>query len=354
MSRQSPLSGPAARPRRRAATSQATQGAPAPRGLVSALFVSSTAWGALAFAAASGLGCSHAAPRAAQAAPAPAPSPLPSLAEPPRSAPVVATAEMTEPAPAPPRLGWVMPVDHGVRADRAGGGQFLAPRTHGRHNGVDLLAPLGTPVLAACDGVARAGTLGGYGKYVALVCELPPEWGGAHLSLFYSHLSAQEVGAERVRVALGQPLGAVGKTGNAAGPSVMPHLHLELIVHPSAEEARRETHSGRDQSNNPAADALLSQLDERCLRPLGLTSRQPLRRERRLDPYLVLGCLGATKPAYQRPSGELAGASFPWQDYYRARGGDPEPVLFRAESSAPVHTAAWLQRESRELRAGTP
>ncbi len=349
MSWQSPLSGVAAPPQRCAAVVRASSGH-----TLSARRVRVAAWGALTVSSVVALACSHAPPRAAHAAPAPVLSPPPLAAAEPPSSPVVAPLEMTEQAPPPPRLGWVMPVDHGVRADRAGGGQFLAPRTHGRHNGVDLLAPLGTPVLAACDGVARAGTLGGYGKYVALVCELPPAWGGAHLSLFYSHLSAQEVGSERVQVTLGQPLGAVGKTGNAAGPSVMPHLHLELIVHPSAEEARRETHSGRDQSNNPAADALLSQLDERCLQPLGLTSRQPLRRERRLDPYLVLGCLGAAKPAYQRPRGELAGASFPWQDYYRARGGDPEPVLFHAESPAPAPAAAWLQEGSRQLQAGAP
>lgn len=225
--------------------------------------------------------------------------------------------------------GWVMAIDYGIRADKSGQGQFLAPRYHGKHNGVDLLAPLGTPVLAACAGKATRGVMGGYGKWVKLVCRLPSEWVDGYVSLFYSHLSVQAtLGEAGQDVKLGDTLGRVGKTGNAAGASIMPHLHLELIVHASEAAALAETHSGRDQSNDPAADALIKRLDERCLEPLGLKARSGMRRERRLDPYLVLGCLGAEKPAYQAAPGALRGASSPWHEHYDARGTDPDSAPF--------------------------
>ncbi len=229
---------------------------------------------------------------------------------------------------APPSVGWVLPVDHGIRADKAGQGQFLAPRYHGKHNGVDLLAPIGTPVLAACAGEAIQGVLGGYGRVVKLVCPLPADWGKGYLSLFYSHLSKQLLTTDvYTRVELGQELGAVGKSGNASGASVMPHLHLELIVHPTERAAKDETHSGRDQSDNQAAGALVAQIEERCLAPAGVELSAGMRRHRRLDPYVVLSCMGAKKPALTPANGALRGASTPWHALYTARESNPDITL---------------------------
>lgn len=96
-----------------------------------------------------------------------------------------------------------------------------APRDGGRrsHEGVDIFAPRGTPVIAARDGIVRrAGTqrLGG------LVVWLRDERGYSH---YYAHLSAQLVGrGDRVRA--GDTLGLVGNTGNAR--TTPPHLHFGL------------------------------------------------------------------------------------------------------------------------------
>lgn len=93
------------------------------------------------------------------------------------------------------------------------------PRGGGRrHEGVDIFAPRGTPVLAATDGVivsVRHTPIGGK------VIWMRPD--GEDLELYYAHLDRQDVRpGERVRA--GDRIGLVGNTGNARGTS--PHLHF--------------------------------------------------------------------------------------------------------------------------------
>jgi murein DD-endopeptidase MepM/ murein hydrolase activator NlpD len=87
------------------------------------------------------------------------------------------------------------------------------------HDGVDLAAPYGTPVVAAADGrVVTAGWRGGYGREVKLSSP-----GG--IETIYGHMSrlAVAVGASVQR---GQVIGYVGSTGLSTGP----HLHYEVHV----------------------------------------------------------------------------------------------------------------------------
>ena len=93
-----------------------------------------------------------------------------------------------------------------------------APRgTDRRHEGVDIFAPRGTPVLASTEGVVtRVGTNRLGGKVVWVV---GPD-GHRH---YYSHLDEQAELSVGQRVAVGTPLGTVGTTGNARGTP--PHLH---------------------------------------------------------------------------------------------------------------------------------
>jgi murein DD-endopeptidase MepM/ murein hydrolase activator NlpD len=84
------------------------------------------------------------------------------------------------------------------------------------HEGVDVAAPEGTPVRAVMGGTVRfAGEQGGYGNVVYL------DHGGS--ITVYAHL--RSIAVERgARVAHGQVIGEVGRTGSASGP----HLHLEV------------------------------------------------------------------------------------------------------------------------------
>jgi murein DD-endopeptidase MepM/ murein hydrolase activator NlpD len=89
------------------------------------------------------------------------------------------------------------------------------------HTGVDWAAPVGTPIIAAGNGVIeKAGWAGGYGKQIMI-----RHANGYETS--YNHQSAFAKGmAPGVRVRQGQVIGYLGQTGLATGP----HLHYELIV----------------------------------------------------------------------------------------------------------------------------
>lgn len=86
------------------------------------------------------------------------------------------------------------------------------------HKGVDIAAPMGTPVLAAAEArVFRIGSdPGGYGNFV----ELTHPNG---MTSFYAHLSRIDVASGDV-VPSGYRIGLVGSTGYSTGP----HLHFEI------------------------------------------------------------------------------------------------------------------------------
>lgn len=129
----------------------------------------------------------------------PIPSPAPTPASPTRRVP----GGQQEPPLAWPLEG-VLYGRYGVRAGR-------------RHDGIDIAAPEGTPVLAAADGtVIYAGEQSGYGSIVIV----------RHadgLVTLYAHNSRLLV-EDGDRVRRGQPVARVGQTGRTTGP----HLHFEV------------------------------------------------------------------------------------------------------------------------------
>lgn len=83
-----------------------------------------------------------------------------------------------------------------------------------RHEGVDMEAPRGTPVLAVRDGAAefKRSNLGGNAIWLATP---------SGERFYYAHLDAWE--GESRSVDAGEVIGYVGQTGNARGD----HLHFE-------------------------------------------------------------------------------------------------------------------------------
>ena len=93
--------------------------------------------------------------------------------------------------------------------------------TQGLHanNGVDMAAPLGTPIRAAAAGrvsFARTGWNGGYGNLV--IIDHP---NGTQTLYSHQHKIAVYTGEN---VSQGQTIGYVGSTGRSTGP----HLHFEV------------------------------------------------------------------------------------------------------------------------------
>jgi len=87
------------------------------------------------------------------------------------------------------------------------------------HAGVDIAAPLGTPIHALTDGIVEDfGIKAGYGRFVEI--DLP-----SGLVTFYAHLSAPSADLKSGEaMKAGSVVGYVGSSGDATGP----HLHLEV------------------------------------------------------------------------------------------------------------------------------
>ena len=118
-----------------------------------------------------------------------------------------------------------IPAGGGVARPVAGGrltSPFGVSRYGGMHSGIDLAAPMGTPVYAYRDGVVtRAGwnsLAGRTGIGIVLA-----HAGG--MGSYYGHLSQALVHAGQT-VKAGQNIGRVGSTGNSTGP----HLHWEISL----------------------------------------------------------------------------------------------------------------------------
>jgi murein DD-endopeptidase MepM/ murein hydrolase activator NlpD len=104
---------------------------------------------------------------------------------------------------------------------------FDEGRDAGRvHRALDILAPRGTPVVAADDGRVlrvRQNALGGNTVYAT-----DP---AGRVVYYYAHLDAYRSGlAEGATIARGDLLGTVGTTGNA--PKDTPHLHFQVMRMP--------------------------------------------------------------------------------------------------------------------------
>lgn len=110
-----------------------------------------------------------------------------------------------------------------VRRDTFGKGGFGAPRNGGRtHEGLDILAKIGTPVKAVKSGRVFVGdVLGGIGKYVKIIHP-------GSLVTRYGHLSKISVRRGR-KVRQGDIIGEAGKTGNASHKLIKPHVHFEVM-----------------------------------------------------------------------------------------------------------------------------
>jgi hypothetical protein len=109
------------------------------------------------------------------------------------------------------------------------------------HQGVDLAAPYGTPIVAASSGVVRfAGWHGGHGNFVQIVHAGGMGTGYGHMSQFVVHPGEA--------VQQGQLIGYVGSTGLSTGP----HCHFEVYRDGAAIDPTTASFETAEQLDGPA------------------------------------------------------------------------------------------------------
>ncbi len=125
---------------------------------------------------------------------------------------IVASVPTGGPGNGPEPSGtWLCPVSIGKFTNDWG-----QPRSGGRrHEGTDMLAPRGTPVIAPVAGIVKKSTSGSGGLTFNLKADDGFTYVGMHLSAY---------GADGP-VQAGDVIGYVGDTGNAKGTN---HLHFEI------------------------------------------------------------------------------------------------------------------------------
>lgn len=117
----------------------------------------------------------------------------------------------------------IIPV-RGIDASRVQD-SYTASRGGRTHDAVDIMAPRGTPVVAADSGTIlklRQNDAGGLTIY-----QIDPT---ERFVYYYAHLDHYQKGlAEGMAIRQGDVLGFVGTTGNA--PKDTPHLHFQVMIY---------------------------------------------------------------------------------------------------------------------------
>ncbi len=154
---------------------------------------------------------------------------------------LVTAASVASPPSAPIAILPPLPTDVLVTADHVfpvagkhdfggSGADFGSGRAGHSHQGHDVFARCGTPMVAARGGRVQASTFhSAAGNYVVIDAD------GSGTDYVYMHLAERSPFMRGDRVATGQRIGAVGDTGNARGC----HLHFELWSAPGYYEGGR-------------------------------------------------------------------------------------------------------------------
>jgi murein DD-endopeptidase MepM/ murein hydrolase activator NlpD len=106
---------------------------------------------------------------------------------------------------------------------------FNEARAGHMHEALDILAPRGTPVLAAVDGTVRKLFTSGAGGLTIYEFDEPQQ-----RVYYYAHLDRYANIVEGMHVNRGDVIGYVGTTGNA--PANTPHLHFAIELLPPTKE----------------------------------------------------------------------------------------------------------------------
>jgi murein DD-endopeptidase MepM/ murein hydrolase activator NlpD len=139
------------------------------------------------------------------------------------TAPAARASTSTEPLSLDFALyGYAFPI-LGAHDFGSSAGRFGAGRSGHTHQGQDMMAACGTPLIAARGGTVQySGYQGAAGNYVVI------DGKGTTLDFMYAHLAEPSPLQTGDVVRTGQPIGIVGDTGDATAC----HLHFEIWTAP--------------------------------------------------------------------------------------------------------------------------
>jgi len=144
------------------------------------------------------------------------------------TAPTPAEIQAALHGPSPPPQPQVTPSGLAIPVAGVRAGQlsdtFTQARAHGRpHDAIDIMAPRGTPVLAAAEGTVEKLFFSHGGGGITVYIRSPDRaW-----IYYYAHLDRYAPGlVEGQHILRGEPIAFVGSTGDAS-PNA-PHLHFAI------------------------------------------------------------------------------------------------------------------------------
>lgn len=131
---------------------------------------------------------------------------------------------VTPPPESPSKLSWPVPRFMRISSPYGWRNHPISGQ-HRFHQGIDIPAPMGTPIVAAESGIViMAGWRGSYGIMLSIDH-------GDGLATLYAHNTSNLVSVGDY-VERGQIIARIGSTGNSTGP----HLHFEVMQHGERED----------------------------------------------------------------------------------------------------------------------
>lgn len=120
-----------------------------------------------------------------------------------------------------PADGWVWPVPQSHNISSGYGNRTWSDGHVEFHSGIDIPAPIGTPIVAATGGkVLMAGPASGFGDWIVI------QSAGGLLEI-YGHMYSYEIRVSPGQVvSAGQQIAGVGSNGESTGP----HLHFTIAT----------------------------------------------------------------------------------------------------------------------------
>ncbi len=101
------------------------------------------------------------------------------------------------------------------------------------HRGLDIVAPLGTPVISAAPGKVIYKDKQAAGGNSLMIWH-GQDVHGNHVISYYAHLGEFKIEKDAI-IKRGDTVGTLGASGNNMPRSGTPHLHFEVLIYPDAE-----------------------------------------------------------------------------------------------------------------------